>query len=247
MFAKRFTHDLHDRFGPAGIVVWVAFLCACKRNDPPGRVRMSSELDGLTKLHLYGWELVDNKGEAWSLTDFFDFTGRKKQTRRVAVQLSNTRRIADQRLLDVCATHWERWQDDSRIDAERLRKRRWWAENRVADTSSDTARGPLGDVATRRADNDNDNDISPYPTSELSTGPPLRGAEPPAPPSNSRAAKTNPRVRGTNPRNHRQEAERVAISDWTGDEPTETVDLRPAVETLRAALAPPPPPRKHQR
>jgi hypothetical protein len=142
MMNKRFAHDLYERFGWAGIGVWVAFLCACKQSRTPGRVRMASDLDGMTQLEIYGWDLVDAKGEPFTLTEFFDFTGRKKQTRRVAVQRPDSRRIAAARLLDVGATHWERWQDAYRTDAERVRKRRSRGEKR-----RDTSRTPTGHVA----------------------------------------------------------------------------------------------------
>lgn len=163
MFSKRFINDLHERFGPAGVAVWVAFLCACKMSPQQGKVRMASDHDGMYKLGLSGWDLIDNKGEPWTLTEFFEFTGRKKQTRRVAVQLSDSRRIAAQRLLDVCATHWEHWQDACRTDVERLRKRRWAQQNRrrVDVASASRARREIdADI-----DSDIDSDISPLPPS----------------------------------------------------------------------------------
>lgn len=231
MFHKRFANDLLDRFGTAGIAVWIAFLCACKRHNPPGRVRMAGDLDGMIQLQLYGRDLRDAKGEPFTLTEFFDFCGRKKQTRRLAVQLSDSRRIADQRLLDVCATHWERWQDDSRIAAERERKRRWRAQNAVADASRTTGHVP----SNVPSDNDNDNDISPYPTNVASRWT-EQGAPPPAPPaSNSRTNGTNPRARGANPRARQQEADRVPIREWAGEPLPEPGSFRPDV---RAALPP---------
>lgn len=236
MFGKRFTHDLHQRFGPAGVAVWVAFLCACKQSQTPGRIRIANDYDAMTKLGIVGWDLRDDKGEPWTLSEFFDFTGRKKQTRRVAVQLLNSRRIADQRLLDVCATHWERWQNDRRTDAERLRKRRWWAENRSAGASSDCASDALGRVALDAPDIDKDKDISPYPT---------QGAPPPAPPgTNLRANGTNPRARGTNLRARQQEAERTPIPEWPGEELPDRGVPPGSAENLRASMPPPPPPKK---
>lgn len=161
MFSKRFINDLHERFGPAGVAVWVAFLCACKMSSTQGKVRMNSDIDGMSKLGLLGWDLVDSKGEPFTLTEFFGFTGRKKQTRRVAVQLSDSRRIADQRLLDVCATHWEHWQDAWRMQDERLRKRRWRAEN--GRDMSGTDLGHARDNVPPDSDIDIDSDNPPTP------------------------------------------------------------------------------------
>jgi hypothetical protein len=226
MMSKRFAHDLYERFGWAGIGVWVAFLCACKQSRTPGRVRMASDLDGMTQLEIYGWDLVDAKGEPFTLTEFFDFTGRKKQTRRVAVQRPDSRRIEDARLLDVGATHWERWQDAYRTDAERERKRRWVTENRVAQASRDPSRDRR--VPRREVDADIDIDID----SDIPQTPP--GAEPPDPLTNSRSNSTNPRARGTNPRATHQEAERTPIPDWTPEpEPADPVNVANALEALR--------------
>jgi hypothetical protein len=159
LFAKRFTHDLHDRFGFAGIVVWMAFLCACKQSRIPGRVRMANDLDGMSKLGLTGYDLADAKGEPWTLTEFFDFTGRKKQTRRVPVQRPDSQRIANGRLLDVHATHWQRWQDAGTRarEAERKRTSRTQKRPRVSGHGPDTLRTNV------RLDSDLDLDIPPTP------------------------------------------------------------------------------------
>lgn len=130
MFGKRFTHDLHDRFGPMGVVLWMAFLCACKMSPRQGTVRMANDRDGMDILGLADWDLITDKGEPFTLSEFFNFTGRKKQTRRVPVQRPDSQRIATAHLLDVHATHWEHWQDAARTDTERLRKRRWIEEKR---------------------------------------------------------------------------------------------------------------------
>lgn len=208
MFSKRFIHDLHAQFGFAGIAVWVAFLCACKQSKTPGWVRMSNDVDGMSKLGLSSYDLVDNKGELWTLTEFFDFTGRKKQTRRVAVQRPDSRRIAAARLLDVGATHWEHWQDAARTDAERERKRRWWAENRGESASSGplgASSGPLGARQELAPDIDIDSDIPPTPARRFASNGKPQPPDPPRPP----------------------------VPEWQPDpEPTSTID-RAALDALR--------------
>lgn len=164
MFGKPFIHDLHDRFGPAGVVVWVAFLCTCKQSRTPGRITFMNSAQAASEMGIAGWELVDTKGETWDLDDFFAFTGRKKQTRRMPYgRRSDVRRTPYGQRMDVVATHWERWQDDARTANEHERKRRWAEENtrraRVAQPSR-TRR------VTRReidADLDLDLDIPPTP------------------------------------------------------------------------------------
>lgn len=111
MFGKRFTHDLYDRFGPTGVAVWVAFLCACKQSRVPGRIKVMNSTQAAYELGIAGWELVDNKGEPWDLDDFWTFTGRKKQTRRTPHgRRTDARRTPYGQCFDVVATHWERWQ-----------------------------------------------------------------------------------------------------------------------------------------
>lgn len=118
MFGKQFIDDLYDTFGWAGIGTWTAFLCACKRSRTPGRVSFISEADARAQLGIIGYDLVDNHGDSWTLDVFWTFTGRKKQTRKTS----------HGRIKNVSATHWERWQDDARMQTERERKRRQRAQ-----------------------------------------------------------------------------------------------------------------------
>jgi len=100
LMGKPFTLDLYDRFGWAGVGVWVAFLCACKRSRTPGSIRFLSEADARAQLGILGLDLVDNEGAGWSLDDFWTHSGRKKQTKRTLRG----------RETNVKATHWQRWQ-----------------------------------------------------------------------------------------------------------------------------------------
>lgn len=159
LFGKRFTADLYDQFGWAGITTWVAFLCACKRSPTPGRISFLNDVQAAHELGVDGWDLVDSRGEPWTLTDFWTFTGRKKQTRRTP----NGRRT------DVVSTHWERWQDDARMQNGRERKRRWRGEN-GRDTRGTSDGTQFRDVPP---DSDSDIDLPPPPSStgfEATTG-----------------------------------------------------------------------------
>lgn len=91
---------IRDRFGPVGLTLFMAFLCACKRNSIQGRFRYTSDVEALMVLGLPGLELVNEQGEAFTLDDFWTLLGQRKQTRR-------TRRG---RITDVVSTRWERWQ-----------------------------------------------------------------------------------------------------------------------------------------
>jgi hypothetical protein len=155
MFGKPFTLDLHHEFGWAGIGVWVAFLCACKRSRIPGRFTFLCEADARAQLGILGWELTDDQGKPWTLDDFWLYTGRKKQTRR-------TRRGRE---MNVTPTHWERWQQDAGRSREAERMRRTRGQNRSDRVPNDpnTARTNV------RLDKDIDSD-TPQPPAE-------RGAE----------------------------------------------------------------------
>lgn len=226
MFGKRFIDDLYDEFGWAGIVVWIAFLCACKKNRIPGRIRVMNDIQAATELGLAQWDLVDNKGAPWTLSEFWAFTGRKKQTRQILVQrrdssrtrdgrVTDSSRTAHGRVRDVCATHWERWQ------------------NR---TSHHTNRGPAGPLVRGGASADLDLDLD----LDKKNPKPQTGGDPPDPAPTSRTNGTNPRDRGTNPRakgtNPRAKTEprREVIPDWQPDpEPAEPSIDRGAVKALR--------------
>lgn len=153
LFGKRFTHELYDQFGTAGVAVWVAYLCACKRSRTPGVFHCFNSADALGQLGLIGWELVDNAGDKWTLNDFWTFTGRKKQTKR----------IAHGREMDVVATHWGHWQNDARMEARREQMRSSRAQKR------DIPNPRLGHATVTNVapdtDTDTDTDISPLPPS----------------------------------------------------------------------------------
>lgn len=91
---------IREHFGPVGLTLFTAFLCACKRNSVQGQFRYTSDAEALTVLGLPGMELVNEQGEAFTLEDFWTLLGQRKQTRR--------RRRG--RITDVVSTRWERWQ-----------------------------------------------------------------------------------------------------------------------------------------
>lgn len=126
MFAKPFIRDLYAEFGWAGIGTWVAFLCACKRSRTPGRIRIANDIQAMSELGILDLDLVNAKGEPWTMSEFWAFTGRKKQTRRVPVGRRDARATATGQCFDVDATHWQRWQDDARMQrkAEQMRTSR---------------------------------------------------------------------------------------------------------------------------
>jgi hypothetical protein len=115
-FPLKFGHDLCERFGPAGELLFIQFLCACKRSYPQGRIhyRTDEELRALLCAH---FEFVDNVGAKWSLDEFWRWCGQRKVTRTKTLK---TRKY-------VTATRWNVWEDD-RNAKERERKRRSRAE-----------------------------------------------------------------------------------------------------------------------
>jgi hypothetical protein len=217
-FAKPFPIRLQERFGPTGVCLFIAFLCACKRNSPQGEISFSSDVQALQELGLHGQPLVDAAGNEWSLEDFWAFTGRMKQTKKTARG----------RVKNVKCTHWERWQDRIQRDQAAERQRRSRAKN-GRDTYRDTSRD--NGVTTCVTENESEIETQTHP-----------GAWPPDPAStnnflNPRARGTNPRAKGTNPRALAAESRRETIPDWQPDPTPNGEVVDPAVvANLRANL-----------
>lgn len=164
LFGKPFIHDLYERFGWAGVGVWIAFLCACKQSRTPGQIRVTNDVQAMSELGILGWDLVDGKGEPWTMSEFWEFTGRKKQTRRTLVgRTRDVRRTSDGRATDVRATHWERWQERYATSRERERKRTSRAQKRP--DGGGTSTGHYADTTRTnvRRDRDSDSDNPPTP------------------------------------------------------------------------------------
>lgn len=140
---------LRERFGPVGLILWPAFLCACKRSPIQGRITFGSDTEALYLMGLGGLDLVDGNGVKFELDDFWTLLGQLKQTKRTRRgQLSN-----------VTSTHWERWQDDSRRHAEAEKKRRQRAQTK-GDTTG-TAEGHVPANVPADSDSDSDSDFDP--------------------------------------------------------------------------------------
>ena len=111
-FPLKFGHDLCERFGPAGELLFILFLCGCKRTYPQGQMtyRTEEELRVVLGAH---FDFVDQAGDKWSLDEFWRWCGKRKVTRTKTLK---TRKY-------VTATRWNTWEDD-RNSKERERKRR---------------------------------------------------------------------------------------------------------------------------
>lgn len=113
-YASSLGDGLAERFGSAGIVLWNAYLCTCKRALVPGQIAVYNDHDTLSQLGVPWLNLVNEDGEPFTLDTFWTYLGRMKH-------VSRTRRG---RATYVTCTHWEAWQHDARRDVEATRKRR---------------------------------------------------------------------------------------------------------------------------
>jgi hypothetical protein len=109
---KPFGRKLLERLGPAGVVVFLGLVSACKVGRPPGEIRFTSQPDFLRILGLEGLELVDAQGQPWTLETFWRLTAAHKVTRH--------RRSTGCK--QVALTHWEDWQQESMRAADAQRK-----------------------------------------------------------------------------------------------------------------------------
>lgn len=116
-FPLKFGHDLCVRFGPAGQLLFVHFLCACKRSYPQGRIHYRTEDEFRVLLGAH-YSFVDEAGDKWTLGDYWRWCGRRKVT--------STRTRGGRTY--VTATRWDAWEDDYNAK-ERERKRRSRAAN----------------------------------------------------------------------------------------------------------------------
>lgn len=216
-FANHFTDRVLDRFGPAGVCLFVALLCAAKRSRIQGQITYASDSEAFDILGLRHLQLVDNAGDKWTLDDFWKFTGTQKQTRR------STRG----HVKNVKVTGWSQWQETLTREkaSERMRRLR-------ADSTRTGGEQAANEDRTSSA-HDNDNDIK--------NPKPQAGGDPPDPAStsrtngnNPRARGTNPRAAGTNPRAKTAEARRELIPEWHPEPPPDSTIAQDAVADLRA-------------
>lgn len=95
---------IFDRFGAAGIALWMGFIAACKKNHIEGEMSYTSEAEALAVMGLPGLPMVCSDGTTFSLEEFWTLLGDHKVTRR--------RRSA--RRLHVTSTRWTEWQVNPR-------------------------------------------------------------------------------------------------------------------------------------
>jgi hypothetical protein len=148
-FANHFTDRILDRFGPAGVCLFVALLCAAKRSRVQGQITYASDAEAFDILGLRNLQLVNVAGDRWTLDDFWKFTGTQKQTSR------STRG----RVKNVKVTGWSQWQETltREMAAERMRRLRGESTRTHSEQAAHT------DRTTSAHDNDHDNDTPPTP------------------------------------------------------------------------------------
>lgn len=120
-FPLKFGHDLQQRFGPAGELLFVLFLCACKRGYPQGQIHYRTE-DELRVLVDADFAFADDNGNKWTLEQFWKWCGHRRVTRT---------RIRNGRVY-VTASRWQAWEDAHNV-SERSRK----ASERSRNVSED--------------------------------------------------------------------------------------------------------------
>jgi len=109
---------LREKFGPMGLHVWVLVLLAAKRAPEQGVFVYVSESEG--------WALlgIEDAPPDFTLREFFDFTGRLKQTRRR--RLNSGYRASEGRQ-EIVITQFEEWSQTARKELraqKESRKRR---------------------------------------------------------------------------------------------------------------------------
>lgn len=162
---------LREKYGTAGLTVFSAFLCACKRNMVQGQIEYGTEADALAQMGLPGLELRNEMGEPFSLQELWRSLAAHKQI------TTSTRGRRKQ----IKSSNWTKWQEGYRSQTEAQRKSRSRAMNtpdnaspkqrrKVAVTSPETETDSETDIIISGATNhrgeppsapDDDDEISP--------------------------------------------------------------------------------------
>lgn len=233
-FGSPLAVALWDRFGSMGPVLFIAFLCACKRSRTPGQITYMSDVEALQDMGIPARLLVDDDGTPWTLDDFWTLTGRMK----------NTKRTSRGRVRNVRATHWERWQQNADRVEGREKKRRQRAQNQ-----GDNPGTTLGHVpANVPPDIDRDIDIPPPSSSTSPNGTRHRavdrgGGDPSTTTTtNSTTAPPRPGPPPTSPADQAAAALAAAVDILAAERLTEVrqaaaAGQRPPVHSERAWLA----------
>jgi hypothetical protein len=80
---SRQEQALYDRWGSCGVMLWVAFIAACKRaSSVEGRVPFQSEEQMASALGVHGRRLEDADGKPFTYAEFFAWTGHRRWTRK---------------------------------------------------------------------------------------------------------------------------------------------------------------------
>lgn len=103
-----FSVAIIDEYGRDGVLTWVAYLAACKRNTVAGQFEYGSEPEGWMSL-----DLDYPKPPKFSLDGFFAFSRRRKKTKRDRIGRLNV----------IVCRNWDRWQNprSARVQQASLR------------------------------------------------------------------------------------------------------------------------------
>lgn len=197
-FPLEFGFALGERFGPVGELLFVHFLCACKRHHPQGEIRYRTD-DEARALLGTTYDLVDGDGAPWSLEEFWTWL---RYRRMVSVCRRDGRRV-------VSACRWRDWEMAGRSAQNAERKATSRAGKRPTSPGQ-VSEVPRTSVQEMRLDGDGDGDGDPPPTSSSLNGAashaptapdgPTTGGRRPEEERTPRERGTNPRAKGTNPK-----------------------------------------------
>lgn len=110
-FPLSFGHDLLKRFGPAGELLFIQFLCACKRSFPQGEIRYRTDEEARVLLGAH-YPFIHSDGQEWTLDEFWKWCGRRHTTA--------TRRHHER--ITITARRWDDW--ETTPNAARMRRSR---------------------------------------------------------------------------------------------------------------------------
>jgi hypothetical protein len=125
-YGQGLGYDISQRFGSAGELTFVLFLCACKRSYPQGHIRYRTDDEAMALMGIH-FPLVDNSGDKWFLDDLWKWL---RYRRVVSTSRRADRALRGSSLRMVRACKWDAWEMSAALDTHAEQKRRSRAQKR---------------------------------------------------------------------------------------------------------------------
>lgn len=121
-YGQGLGYDVSQRFGAAGELVFILFLCACKRSFPQGHIKYRTDDEAMALMGIH-FPLVDNSGDKWYLDDLWKWL-RYRRVVSTSRRADTALRGSSLRMVRACG--WDAWEMSAakQTRAEQVRRSR---------------------------------------------------------------------------------------------------------------------------